>query len=591
MPISSNSVHNNQNQSGSMNTASAKRTFRSGGGTITVREGETLKGVVSDIHGNEITISMEDGSSFTGKLPEASQYSIGQKAAFQITRLDGGTIYMKAISQAYLLGIEDTIEQALEEAGLPKSPRNLEIVRSLLLNQQSISRENIAESLQLCAKYPNADVNSVITMKRLGMPMDMATVTQFDQYNKQTHQLLTRMDALADSINELLTELAKENPSIARYATGEVLDMMLQSLPSLEEQNLTATQLQANLSAAPGAETAEGADLLPGEENQEIPPEATEESQAAGQTATSPFARMKQLLNGITDRASSPAGAEAKPTEFIPEQTGHLLTAEERSALSDLLGKYTENKELLTALEKGDLTARELLTNIKNTLATLPDEDLHQLVSQKAFQKVVKGQFLSGWTLSPEGLKEEGSIDTLYNRMQQQFSDLTNLSRMFATRNSGEQIINTTSDLQQNLAFMKMLNEQFAYMQLPLKLSQQNAHGDLYVMTRKNALKKSKDNLKVLLHLEMDSLGTLDIHITKDHTSISTQFYTAKETARKLLEKNVELLKDAINEQGYSFTSEFLAKEKDIDLVHDFIEKDSPAPPAAVKRYNFDLRA
>ncbi len=591
MPISSNSVHNNQNQSGSMNTTSAKRTFRSGGGTITVREGETLKGVVSDIHGNEITISMEDGSSFTGKLPEASQYSIGQKAAFQITGLDGGTIYMKAISQAYLLGIEDTIEQALEEAGLPKSPRNLEIVRSLLLNQQSISRENIAESLQLCAKYPNADVNSVITMKRLGMPMDMATVTQFDQYNKQTHQLLTRMDALADSINELLTELAKENPSIARYATGEVLDMMLQSLPSLEEQNLTATQLQANLSAAPGAETAEGADLLPGEENQEIPPEATEESQAAGQTATSPFARMKQLLNGITDRASSPAGAEAKPTEFIPEQTGHLLTAEERSALSDLLGKYTENKELLTALEKGDLTARELLTNIKNTLTTLPDEELHRLVSQKAFQKVIKGQFLSGWTLSPEGLKEEGSIDTLYNRMQQQFSDLTNLSRMFATRNSGEQIINTTSDLQQNLAFMKMLNEQFAYMQLPLKLSQQNAHGDLYVMTRKNALKKSKDNLKVLLHLEMDSLGTLDIHITKDHTSISTQFYTAKETARKLLEKNVELLKDAINEQGYSFTSEFLAKEKDIDLVHDFIEKDSPAPPAAVKRYNFDLRA
>ncbi len=591
MPISSNSVHNNQNQSGSMNTASAKRTFRSGGGTITVREGETLKGVVSDIHGNEITISMEDGSSFTGKLPEASQYSIGQKAAFQITGLDGGTIYMKAISQAYLLGIEDTIEQALEEAGLPKSPRNLEIVRSLLLNQQSISRENIAESLQLCAKYPNADVNSVITMKRLGMPMDMATVTQFDQYNKQTHQLLTRMDALADSINELLTELAKENPSIARYATGEVLDMVLQSLPSLEEQNLTATQLQANLSAAPGAEAAEGADLLPEEENQEIPPEATEDTQAAGQTATSPFARMKQLLNGITDRASSPAGAEAKPTEFIPEQTGHLLTAEERSALSDLLGKYTENKEVLTALEKGDLTARELLTNIKDTLTTLPDEELHRLVSQKVFQKVIKGQFLSGWTLSPDGLKEEGSIDTLYNRMQQQFSDLTNLSRMFATRNSGEQIINTTSDLQQNLAFMKMLNEQFAYMQLPLKLSQQNAHGDLYVMTRKNALKKSKDNLKVLLHLEMDSLGTLDIHITKDHTSISTQFYTTKETARKLLEKNVELLKDAINEQGYSFTSEFLAKEKDIDLVHDFIEKDSPAPPAAVKRYNFDLRA
>lgn len=586
MPITSNSVHNNQNQSGNMNAANAKRTFRSGGGTITVREGETLKGVVSDIHGNEITISMEDGSSFTGKLPEASQYSIGQKAAFLITGLDSGTIYMKAISQAYLLGMEDTIEQALEEAGLPKSPRNLEIVRSLLTNQQSISRENIADSLQLCARYPDADVNSVITMKRLGMPMDMETVTQFDQYNKQTHQLLTRMDALADSVNELLAGLAGENPSFARHATGAVLDTVLQSLPSLEEQNLTAAQLQTDPSAAPDTETAEGAELLPGEKNQEISPEAAEDGQAA-----SPFARMKQLLNGITDRVSSPAGTEVKNAGFIQEQTGHLLTAEERSTLSELLGKYTDDKDLLSSLEKGDLTARELLTDVKNTLTALSDEDLHQLVSQKAFQKVIKGQFLSGWTLSPEGLKEEGSIDSLYNRMQQQFSELTNLSRMFATRDSGEQIINTTSDLQQNLAFMKMLNEQFAYMQLPLKLSQQNAHGDLYVMTRKNALKKSKDNLKVLLHLEMDSLGTLDIHITKDHTNISTQFYTAKEAARKLLEKNVELLKDAINEQGYSFTSEFLAKEKDIDLVHDFIEKDSPVPPASVKRYNFDLRA
>ncbi len=145
--------------------------------------------------------------------------------------------------------------------------------------------------------------------------------------------------------------------------------------------------------------------------------------------------------------------------------------------------------------------------------------------------------------------------------------------------------------MQQNMEFMKMLNEQFTYMQLPLKLSQENAHGDLYVMTRKNALKKSKDNLKVLLHLEMDSLGTLDIHITKEHTNISTQFYVAKDSARKLLEKNAELLKDAINNQGYSFTSEFLDKEKDIDLVHDFIENETSAPIGNVTRYNFDLRA
>lgn len=606
MAITSNSVQNNQNRSGNLNTNAARRTYRAGNGTITVREGETLKGVVSDIHGNEITISMDDGSSFTGKLPEASQYSIGQKAAFLITSLEGGTIYMKAVSQAYLLGMEDTIEQALEEAGLPKSPRNLEIVRCLLENQQSISRENIADSLQLCAKFPLADVNTVISMKRLGMPMDAMTVTQMDHYQNQTHQLLYQMDSLTDSVNELLLGLVEENPSIARYAAGEVLNIALNSLPSLEEFNLATNQMAeqttseaeaGNIDLA-GTQTAAETATETVETVAETTEALQEETQAANtanpapDVAASPLSRMKQLFTNITERTfAGNTETASKTPQWIPEQTGHILSSGERSQLTELVGRFTENKELLSSLRDGTLTARELLTNIKNILPTLPDESLKELFSSREMQHVLKGQFLSGWTLSPEGLKEEGSIDRLYGKMQEQLTELTTLSRMFGTRAPGESIIHTTTDMQQNMEFMKTLNEQFAYMQLPIKLSEQNAHGDLYVMTKKDVLKKSKDNLKVLLHLEMDSLGTLDIHITKEHTNIATRFYVAKESARKLLEKNAELLKDAINEQGYSFTSEFVPKEKDVDVLHDFIEKDTPAPVGNITRYNFDLRA
>lgn len=135
MAIISNTVQNNTR--GSSSTVPPRsRTYRSGNSMLKLQEGQTLKGVISDIHGSEITLSMEDGSSFTGRLPDASQYSIGQKAAFQITSLDNNTIFMKTLTDAYLLDIEDTIEQALEEAGLPKTPRNLDVVRSLLQNQQ-----------------------------------------------------------------------------------------------------------------------------------------------------------------------------------------------------------------------------------------------------------------------------------------------------------------------------------------------------------------------------------------------------------------------------------------------------------------------
>lgn len=703
-----------------MSTNSARRAYRTSGGTINVREGETLKGVVSDIHGNEITISMDDGSSFSGKLPEASQYSIGQKAKFQITSLENGTIYMKAISQAYLLGMEDTIEQALEEAGLPKSPRNLEIVRSLLQNQQSISRENIMNSLQLCAKYPLADVNTVISMKRLGMPMDPSTVAQFDNYQNQSHQLLYRMDTLTDSMGDLLADLVRENPSIARHAAGEMLNIALSSMPSLEEFNLAVQTAEHNPeaggqvlsnwigSAAPdgagqtnaastinGAGTADAAagqalgqvDAALAGENGNVPgavdsaanggaentqmannqpantdsadaqnapntqntgqaadpqnpsvpvtdPEHAQNANAANQNpdgtairpdaaqpsgeietertasheniqngaaasaagqkqaaGASPFARMRQIFTNMTGRPAGNTVPAHEHSPFIPEQTGHLLSSGDRLELSQFLGRFTPNTKLLASLENGTLTTRELLTNIKGLIASMPDKDLHTLLTSNQFSRVMKGQFLSGWTLSPDGLKEENGMERLYGKMQEQLTELTNLSRMFATRPTGEAIIHTTTDMQQNMEFMKLLGEHFAYMQLPIKLSEENAHGDLYVMTKKEALKKSKDNLKVLLHLEMDSLGVLDIHITKDHTNIATKFFVEKEAARKLLEKNADLLKDAINQQGYSFTSEFAAKENDIDLIHDFMETNSPAPVGTVTRYNFDLRA
>ena len=148
----------------------------------------------------------------------------------------------------------------------------------------------------------------------------------------------------------------------------------------------------------------------------------------------------------------------------------------------------------------------------------------------------------------------------------------------------------SASDMTENLNFMKTLNETFPYIQLPIKLQNQNAHADLYVMTRKEALKKNPDNLKVLLHLDMEHLGTLDIRIAKENTAVSLNFFVSEKDTLHLFERNVELLQDAINAQGYACTSELSLKEKEVDIVNDFLATNK-APIGDMKRYNFDLRA
>lgn len=622
MPIISNSIQNNGGGSASVGVSSQTRTYRSGNSTLTLREGQTLKGVVSDIHGNEITLSMDDGSSFTGKLPDANQYSIGQKAAFQITELGDNTIYMKTTSGAYLLDMEDTVEQALEEAGLPKSTRNLDVARSLLQNQQSISRENIMSSIQLCAKYPAADVNSVITMKRLGMPMTEASVQQFENYQNQTHQLLYKMDSLGDSISNMLQSIGTQVPRLAAEVGSQLLSLALEGSPTPEEQQL-ATQLPAEAEATAVQYDENGNPIISeegltegvGETNTEknIPSEnalteMSEEEAAKADMAENehavdtsaanagPLSRMRQLFSAITDGNAAARNAMTESgmandfrTPFIHEQAGFILSPNERTEFAKQLSELPLSDELKQGMADGTITARDFLTEVQKAFPSMSDEQAGKLLASKSFQSIVKGQFLSNWTLSPEHLKDEGAMDELYDKMSRQFESLSHFSEHVLGKDVFKQLSQTATDMSNNLDFMKALNETFQYIQLPLKLQNQNAHGDLYVMTRKEALKKDPNKLKVLLHLDMDHLGTLDIHIAKESTMVTTKFYVSTEETLHLLERNINLLNDSINEQGYAFSSELSMKQKDMDVVNDFVSAE--APVGDMKRYNFDLRA
>lgn len=610
MSIISNSVQNNGGGA-SQEIRSQSRTYRSGNSTLHLREGQTLKGVVSDIHGNEITLSMEDGSSFTGKLPDANQYSIGQKAAFLITGLDNNTIYMKATTGAYLLNMEDTVAQALEEAGLPRSTRNLDVVRSLLTNQQSISRDNIMASIKLCAQYPDADVNSVITMRRLGMPMTETSVKQFENYQNQTHQLLYKMDSLGDSISQMLQSIGSQIPRFAKEAGTQLLTLALEGTPTPEEQILTAQMTDAASDSLLPETDAQGNPLVADTATEEATedsqpatnPEAAKEAvspEAQQQTpeaeTTSPLARMRQLFSAITDgnAAARSAMSEAGMTEdfrtpFIHEQTGFILSPEERTSFSEQLKDFPLSEEIKAGLSDGFVTAREFLTEIKQAFPHMTEEQAGALLTSKSFQKIVKGQFLSNWTISPEHLKKEGALEEVYEKMSKQFDALSHFSETVLGKDVFKQLSNTASDMNDNLNFMKTLNETFQYVQLPLKLQDQNAHGDLYVMTRKEALKKDPKDLKVLLHLDMDHLGTLDIQIARENTAVSLKFFVSTEETLHLLDRNIELLRDAINQQGYACSSELSMKEKDVDIVNDFIAQETPV--GDMKRYNFDLRA
>ncbi|MCR4604678.1 MAG: flagellar hook-length control protein FliK [Eubacterium sp.] len=652
MSIMSSQVQNNGSGSGAVPQTARTRTYRTGNTTMSLREGQTLKGVVTDVHGNKITMDLGEGASFTGELEDASRYSIGQKAAFTITQLADNTIYMEAKGDAYLLGMDDTVDQALEEAALPKTDRNINIVQSLLENGKSIAKESIMNAIRLTSKFPENSVDAVITMDKLGMEMTKASVTQFQQYKEQSHQLLYKMDSLTDSINGMLTSIGEKVPRLAASVGDELLRLALNSTPTLEENELLAERTlpdeptiptffdengnpvstgqlmemqndvpifdsegnkltleqaihllkEADPSLMDEAVKSETAsddvkNILTAEEEATISNEE-EVTEKEEQAPTSAFGRMRDMFAGITDSAAgaiknamtSSGLASDFRTPFIHEQVGYTLSPEDRKEFAALIKDLPVSQELKDAVADGTALNRELLSELKDIFHKLSDESAGKLLSSKHFQGLVKSQFMSNWTLSPEEMKEEGSMSKVYEKMNEQFQALEHFSEETLGKNLFKDVSSTAKDMSQNLDFMKALNETFQYMQLPVKLSNQNAHGDLYVMTRKESLKKNPNKLKAVLHLEMDHLGTLDIHITKENTAVTAAFYVDKKETEALFSKNMEMLKDRINEQGFAFNASLNPKEKDVDIVKDFINAGETSI-GSMQRYNFDLRA
>ncbi len=158
--------------------------------------------------------------------------------------------------------------------------------------------------------------------------------------------------------------------------------------------------------------------------------------------------------------------------------------------------------------------------------------------------------------------------------------------------NDSKQLSQQAHDMKQNIDFMKMLNESFAYMQLPLKLQNQNAHGDLYVYTKKEKLKKNPEKISLLLHLEMDHLGTVDVRLDKEKQNIEAMFTLGDETARELLAKNTHMLQSSLNEKGYTCRIQVQPLGKEESPVQNFLNtKVTTAASKEMKRFSFDIRA
>lgn len=147
------------------------------------------------------------------------------------------------------------------------------------------------------------------------------------------------------------------------------------------------------------------------------------------------------------------------------------------------------------------------------------------------------------------------------------------------------------SKVQNNLEFIRNVNESFLYTQLPLKMQQEILNGELYVFTNKKAKLSAKDGIHLVLRLNMEYLGDMEIAVNLLNQHLNLDFSLEKQETIQLVQSHIEELNDVLKEKGFAVQTKIVeeSKKEPLNLVKDVMESEESRKRK--KSLTFDMRA
>lgn len=586
-------------------------------------EGQVIKGEVTDLRNNQVSILLEDNTRVIGRLDDVNWLSIGDVGTFKVQSVEAGTIKLQAIPLSDSEMENNTMFKALEEAGLPHNSRNQSIVLSLIRNQLPITKPSILNILKQSYELKEASISTIVLLNKYNIPATHENASQFENYLSGNNALSKQLSQCIDNIPSLLRELvlfaddtikdsAKQFLSLVHPETGQTDTVPVEDDAYIFSSNRIKNEILSILSDFDLPEET----LQAISDNQLSASELTQVMESCYKTAQAIDARNQDNVLAslspeelVNPMAVEEALAEVPKTveafdhpEFIKIQetfeehlqnsqlTGGFFKETARSQLAGFLMQNPENSSLAKQVQSGDASLNALLDGIRNTIPSANGESLKQLFVSDEFMFLIRNDLKKQWSLSPDEIRKKENIGVFYQKVLEQVKGMEKLmnsiSPDFQEGLSGSQL----AEAKNNISFMQMLNNIFPYVQFPFSANGFQGNGELYVYTKRNELKRNPNQIKVLLHLSLEHLGNIDIHISKNGMILDNKFFIEDDQSKRLLKKNINLLSEKLQELGYSVTNEFEKKQTKPDLVKDFISQ-KETPSAGIKRYTFDIRA
>lgn len=531
-------------------------------GEMTV--GSIFEGTVNSIHRGEVVLGLGNGQTVAARLAGNISLSKGQSMFFQVKSNNGTQVEIRPYTKGNLSN--PILLKALDAAGIPANERTVSMVNTMMEEQLPVDKQSLMEMARVVASNAGIDVETIVQMKKLGIPVTEELANQFVNY-KQDHAAITEQ---MENLFEQLPDIFKGND----LTTNQMLEISGQIVQMFSEEETVVTTAE---SAQQPVETTD-----PAVEVQQAPSEEETAQQPAEQSALE--GEMPEEQQAVRARWDYPEGT-----------AGRVLTEEQAQQFERQLGQLFEPEEQGGLFSDGkpnlDLSSKKVLLELQTALQHIEPEKetaVKNLLSGEPYQRLLREALEDEWLMRPKDVESKDKIKGLYERLERQMTQLEHV--MEQTGMDKSQLAKAASDIRNNVDFMNQINQAYTYLQLPLKLSGQNAHSDLYVYTNKKNLADPDGELTAFLHLDMDHLGSTDVSIQMRGKKVHTDFFLADDKSYNLILEHLDLLEERLLQKGYSCTIQVQNKEKKVDFVEDFLKKDQPST-GRLHRYSFDVRA
>lgn len=541
-------------------------------------KGMIFEGTVSSVRGNQVKLALSNGQQILARLAGKFSFEQGQSVFFQVKNNDGGTIEIKPYTVDGE-GANLTLMDALKAAGLPVDGINLSMVNKMMEENMPIDKTSLNQMYQLVQDNKDINVTTLVELKRLGIEINQVNAAQFENYANDKQAITIAMDSLID---ELPNALSAEDLSMYKLVTQarDILNIVTEGLPeeafiSSEASDMSQyeTIMRDNQSAPVVkkhfniAELFESLNSVSGE-SQDI--HTTQKINNAPATDTILLQENETKSNTIGFLLSD------KQIEELNEQVRMLLPNLQENNIS----LYSEDSSVVG-----------ILNDIKSMLENTPAnaDTLRHLFSGEAFKLMLKEALEQQWMIKPGDLeKNPKKLDGLYDKIEKQITNMEIILKTSGVVNPKAEAL--ADNIRGNIEFMNQINEAYTYVQVPLKMNEKNASGQLYVYTNKKSMSNPDKELSAFLHLDLEHLGGTDVSIKMLHRKVTTNFYLDSDESYALVKQFLPVLEKRLQDKGYNCELNVNSGSKQMNFVAGFLKKDLP-PTGQVHRYSFDIRA